>query len=117
MNGRFLNLCSHFLAGLSAISILDGCTSITRSEASKTEAARRQERVISLEYRADPLRTLEGALGSVHSDRVIVSTDLLRSLVRNGRIQQSQCKNISGQLEALKNVDLEETGDNHEEAK
>jgi hypothetical protein len=57
----------------------------------------------------DPLGTLEEGLSKVHSDRVTVSTALLKSLVRNQRIQQTQCKNISGQLEALKNIDLQET--------
>lgn len=54
----------------------------------------------------DPLGTLESALASVKSDRVTVSTALLKSLVKNQRLQESQCKSISGQLEALKNVDL-----------
>ena len=62
----------------------------------------------------NPLGTLEHALAKVKSDRVTVSTSLLKSLVRNQRLQQSQCKNLSGQLEALKNIDLQETGETKE---
>ncbi len=60
---------------------------------------------------SDPLTALEQELTQVHSDRVIVSTALLRSLVKNERLQRTHCKNVSGQLEAIKNIDLEETGE------
>lgn len=59
----------------------------------------------------DPLTSLEQELTKVHSERVIVSTALLKSLVKNERVQRTHCKNISGQLEAIKNIDLEETGE------
>jgi hypothetical protein len=59
----------------------------------------------------DPLTALEQELTKVHSERVIVSTALLKSLVKNERVQRTTCKNISGQLEAIKNIDLEETGE------
>jgi hypothetical protein len=59
---------------------------------------------------ADPLTALEQELTKVHSDRVTVSTALLKSLVKNERRARTHCQNISGQLEAIKNIDLEETG-------
>lgn len=69
------------------------------------------EQVIRAEpHSGDPLTSLEHELTRVHSDRVIVSTALLKSLVKNERLHQTQCKSISGQLEAIKNVDLEEAG-------
>jgi hypothetical protein len=70
---------------------------------------RKSDHVISTGQGSSHLKVLEQELATVRSDRVVVSTALLRTLVRNGRIQQDQCKNISGQLEALKNVDFEET--------
>jgi hypothetical protein len=72
---------------------------------------RPSEQIIKADpHTGDPLTALEQELTKVHSDRVIVSSALLRSLVRNERLQQNQCKHISGQLEAIKNIDLEETG-------
>jgi hypothetical protein len=79
-----------------------------------TVARRNSEQVIRMDPKTDPLTSLEQELTKVHSDRVIVSTALLKSLVKNERLQQTQCKNISGQLEAIKNVDLQETGEAQE---
>ncbi|MGK5083812.1 hypothetical protein WDW37_10960 [Bdellovibrionota bacterium FG-1] len=70
------------------------------------EATCRSLPIITADSTPDPLSTLEQELSKIHSDRVTVSTSLLRNLVRNQKIQQNQCKNISGQLEAIKNVDM-----------
>jgi hypothetical protein len=103
------SLVSLTVAGL-ALS-LNGCAHFTRSQTSQTK--RTSDQVIKADPRTgDPLTSLEQELTKVHSDRVIVSTALLKSLVKNERLQQNQCKNISGQLEAIKNIDLEETQDN-----
>lgn len=85
-----------------------GCAHVMGTGASKNAAS---DQVIKADVRTgDPLTSLEQELTKVHSDRVIVSTALLRSLVKNERLQRTHCKNISGQLEAIKNIDLEETG-------
>jgi hypothetical protein len=62
--------------------------------------------------KGDPLTSLEQELTKVHSDRVVVSTALLKSLVKNERLRRTHCKNVSGQLEAIKNIDLEEAATN-----
>jgi hypothetical protein len=104
------------LAAVALLIASTGCASLVRSTAHQGEASRRNTQVITAPAgsQADPLGTLEQELARVQSDRVIVSTALLRSLVKNGRVQQTQCKNISGPLEALKNIDLEETGETKE---
>jgi hypothetical protein len=56
----------------------------------------------------DPLNNLEQQLAKSHSDRITLPTSLLRKLLRSERIQQNQCKVVTGQLEAIKNVDLQE---------
>ena len=86
---------------------LAGCAQLGVVQGSPEKKAPAQ--VIKADGRAtDPLTSLEQELTKVHSERVVVSTALLKSLVKNERVQQTQCKYISGQLEAIKNIDLEE---------
>ena len=56
---------------------------------------------------SDPLAILEQQLAKVHTDKVTVSTALLRSLIRTQKMKQNQCRDISGQLEAIKSIDQE----------
>jgi hypothetical protein len=90
-----------------------GCAHFTPSSTASSNKAplssRHSAQALSVDAHGDPLGAIEQELSRVQSDRVVVSTALLKSLVRNERIQQTQCKNISGQLEALKNIDLEES--------
>lgn len=107
----FLNqaLVSLNVAGIALVlTAMGGCAHFGGTQASQSK--RSSDQVIKADpHTGDPLTSLEQELTKVHSDRVIVSTALLKSLVKNERLQQNQCKNISGQLEAIKNVDLEET--------
>ena len=101
-------LVSLIMAGLLANA---GCAHVNNNAQSR----RSSDQVIHADpHTGDPLTSLEQELTKVHSDRVIVSTALLKSLVKNERLQQNQCKNISGQLEAIKNIDLEETEESKE---
>ena len=102
---KFAARISVIFAVSSLLSI--GCAHF--SAPAKATAPRRPAQTISMDAHGDPLGTLEQELARVQSDRVMVSTALLKSLVRNERVQQTQCKHISGQLEALKNIDLEES--------
>jgi hypothetical protein len=93
---------------LALLTVASGCASLSSANVG-TGNRRASDQVIKADPRTgDPLTSLEQELTKVHSDRVIVSTALLKSLVKNERLQQTQCKNISGQLEAIKNIDLEE---------
>jgi hypothetical protein len=97
--------------GMVACAAASGCAHFdTRSSSRKSSSS--SDQVIKADpHSGDPLTALEQELTKVHSERVIVSTALLKSLVKNERLHQNQCKNISGQLEAIKNIDLEETGE------
>lgn len=103
---------SDFLA-ISLVSLsMAGLAGCAHAAPSPTPIKRSSDQVIKADpASADPLTSLEHELTKVHSERVIVSTALLKSLVKNERLQQNQCRNISGQLEAIKNIDLEETGE------
>jgi hypothetical protein len=57
----------------------------------------------------DPIRSLEKQLPQVKGDRVVIPTTLLRTLLATHKLTDGQCKDLSVQLEALKNIDLEET--------
>ncbi len=109
-------------AAISTSSSLSGCAHF-RSAGDPDPRSRRRtldsgrgglpaaEQVIRAEpHSGDPLTSLEHELTQVHSERVIVSAALLKSLVKNERLHQTQCKTLSGQLEAIKNIDFEETG-------
>jgi hypothetical protein len=104
---KFVARISLLFAASTLLSV--GCAHYSTLSPSSPQQ-RKSAQVISADPHADPLKSLESELSTVQSDRVIVSTALLRSLVRNERTQQNQCKNISGQLEALKNIDLQEAG-------
>jgi hypothetical protein len=60
----------------------------------------------------DPLRSIELQISKVKSDRVVIPTEYLRILVANQKILHGHCKNLSVQLEALKNLDLEDSETN-----
>lgn len=100
---------SDFLGGALVLLSMVGLTGCAHAGSPGKRPAS-SDQVIKADPRTgDPLTSLEQELTKVHSERVIVSTALLKSLVKNERLQQNQCKNISGQLEAIKNIDLEET--------
>ncbi len=58
---------------------------------------------------SDPIRSLERQLPQLKGDRVVIPTALLRTLMATQKLTDGQCKDLSVQLEALKNIDLEET--------
>jgi hypothetical protein len=64
---------------------------------------------------ADPLGSLEQQIQGVRTEKVIIPTRLLRTLVANQKTASNSCKDLSLQLEALKNIDLEETGNGVEQ--
>ena len=97
-------------ASLITVLSANGCAHFT--PASSSPSRHPSDQVIKADpHTSDPLTALEQELTKVHAERVIVTAALLRSLVKNERLRQNQCKNISGQLEAIKSVDLEETGE------
>ena len=85
------------------LATLGGCASI----AARSENNHRQTPV---EIRdTDSVRGLESQLGKVSSDKVVVSTSVLRALILSEKTEKNQSQALNAQLRALKRIDLEET--------
>jgi signal transduction histidine kinase len=56
----------------------------------------------------DSLSSLDHELAAVQSERVIIPTHTLRSLLAQDQQKRNRCKSINKQLEALKRIDLDE---------
>ncbi len=95
------------------VAYLGGCSHLLRpsKKAEVEDAAAGPTQTLKISTREkDALRKLELQLENVKSPRVIFSTAALRALVKNQRSLEGRCENTTGQLDALKNIDLEETG-------
>ena len=100
------------IIALCAALSITGCAHFSNSQRPATPPAERKAaQTVSTNPNEDLFAELDQLLAKSRSERVTVPTALLKSLVRNGRIKQTQCKSTSEQLEAIKNVDLQETGE------
>ena len=98
-----------FLATVVSL-VASGCSQAA-IHADKTKVVTRGTTEIKLDSE-DPnlVKTLEDQLVSVHSEKVTLPAEVLRSLIRNEKGRRSQLRDLSGQLEAIKNIDVQETG-------
>lgn len=87
--------------------LLVGACVLPRAGTGKKDGSENPE---VLSARISSIAALDKELGNVKSGRVVISTRLLRTIVANELIYQKHCKDVSGQLEAIKNVDIESAG-------
>jgi hypothetical protein len=94
---------------LGALGILiSGCAGVPGAPRSFRQ---RTPHTVVLDLKTSSIAELSKQLSQIHSEQVILSTAALKTLLLNEKTFQNQCKNISSQLEALKTLDLEESGE------
>ena len=84
------------------LTYMEGCASLE----ARSEKNRKPETVELKD--TDSARVLEHQLESVKSEKVVISTSMLRSLIQSKKPQKNQCQSLNAQLRALKTIDLEE---------
>lgn len=85
---------------LVAVLILTSCASLMPSGG--------QEKPYQVAGKVKTLAELETHISTVSAKRVSIPTKLLKSLLANQRAIETHCKNVSGKLDAIRSIDLEE---------
>lgn len=90
------------LAGLA----LGGCATLQGRNSPDSAAAKTSA---TTAVNADPYAQLERELQGARADRVTVSANLLREILRRDKVRTQKYQELVSQLRALKTIDLEET--------
>lgn len=89
--------------------VMSGCAHFRRSTGALQEMEKagvnEQLPVVHLDTR----REIEREISAVRAEKVLVPTEVLRSLVKAEKSLEAQCSDLGQQLKAIKDVDLQTT--------